>query len=150
MFLSLTRILLGSVVTSFATTAAVALLSKKETGHAAAGVNAISHIVWGDDAAKHDEIDLQHTVIGAALNTGAMLSWAIVGELLPTPRNVIGAARNGVLLSALAYATDYYLVPKRLNPGFEQRLSGKSLFGTYAVLAASYALSAAFTRQPAR
>jgi hypothetical protein len=37
------------------------------------------------------------------------------------------------------------LVPHRFTPGFEQRLSQKSLFGAYAVLAASLALSALAT-----
>lgn len=147
MLLSLARILINSAATSFATTAAVALLSKRDTGRPAAAVNAISHIVWGDEAAKHDDADLKHTAVGAWLNAGAMLSWAVIGELLPRPRSLLGAARNGVLLSGLAYVTDYYVVPRRLNPGFEQRLSKQSLFGTYVVLAGSYALSAALTRQ---
>ncbi len=105
----------------------MALLSKRDTGRPAAAVNAISHIVWGDDAAKHDDVDVKHTAVGAWLNAGAMLSWAVVGELLPRPRSLLGAARNGVLLSGLAYVTDYYVVPRRLNPGFEQRLSKQSL-----------------------
>ena len=149
MLLTIARILLNSATTSFATTAAVALLSKRDTGHPAAAVNAISHIAWGDEAAERDDVDVKHTLVGAVLNSAAMLSWAVIGELLPRPRTLLGAARNGVLLSGLAYVTDYYVVPRRLNPGFEQRLSKRSLFGTYAVLAGSYALSAALTRQRA-
>ena len=147
MLLALARVVLSSAATSFATTAAVALLSKRDTGRPAAGINAISHIAWGDEAGKHDDVDVKHTVVGALLNVGAMVSWALVGELLPRPRTLLGAARNGVLVSGLAYVTDYYIVPRRLNPGFEQRLSKRSLFETYAVLAGSYALSAALTRQ---
>jgi hypothetical protein len=70
-----------------------------------------------------------------------------VQALLPEPRSLFGAARNATIVTALAYVTDYVVVPKRLNPGFEQRLSSKSLFGAYAVLAASLALSAFATRQ---
>jgi len=139
--------LLTSAVTSAATTAALCLLSSKDTGHSAAALNATSHIVWGDKAAKYDDWDVRHTVVGALLNAGAMGFWSAVHTLLPAPRSVFGAARNASLVTALAYLTDYHLVPHRLTPGFEQRLSRKSLFGSYAVLAASLAVSALATRR---
>ena len=141
------RTLLTSAVTSAATTTALLLLSSKDTGHAAAALNATSHIVWGEKAMKHEQWDVRHTLVGGLLNAGAMGFWSAVQALLPEPRSVLGAARNATLVTALAYATDYHLVPKRLNPGFEQRLSRKSLFGTYAVLAASLAVSAFATRR---
>ena len=141
------RTLLTSAVTSTATTAALFLLSSKDTGHPAAALNATSHIVWGDKAKKFDDWDVRHTLVGALLNAGAMGFWSAVQALLPEPRSVLGAARNAALVTALAYATDYHLVPQRLNPGFEQRLSRKSLLSAYAVLAASLAVSALGTRQ---
>jgi hypothetical protein len=73
--------------------------------------------------------------------------WSAVHAFLPEPRSVFGAARNASIVSALAYVTDYYVVPRRLTPGFEQRLSRKSLLGTYAVLAGSLAVSALATRR---
>lgn len=143
----ITRTLLTSAVTSAATTAALCLLSSRDTGRPAAALNAVSHIVWGDKAAKHDGWDVRHTVVGTVLNAGAMGLWSGVHALLPGPRSVFGAARNATIVSALAYVTDYHVVPRRLNPGFEQRLSRQSLFGTYAVLAASLAMSALATRR---
>jgi hypothetical protein len=50
-------------------------------------------------------------------------------------RPVIGAAA----VTAGAYITVYYLVPKRLTPGFEKRMSGKSLAAVYGALALSLA-----------
>jgi len=138
--------LVNTAVTSLATSAALALLSKRELKRPAAAINAVSHIVWGDKAFKKNEADWQHTLLGAALNSSAMMSWSVVGELLPRPRGFWGAARNGVLVSALAYVTDFYLVPKRLTPGFERRLSQRSLLGTYAVLASAYAIGALLNR----
>ena len=137
------RLLLRTAVTSLATTTAVAVFSKRETGHAAAGLNATSHILRGDEALRQNAADLRHTPVGGALNAAAMLSWAIVGQLLPAPRGVWGALRNGVLVSTMAYFTDFHVVPKRLTPGFEHRLSKPSLLRTYVVFAASYALGAA-------
>jgi len=141
----LTRILLTSAVTSATTTAALCLLSSRDTGQPAAALNAVSHILWGDEAAKYDRWDVRHTLAGTLLNAGAMGLWSAVHALFPAPRSVFGAARNATIVSALAYVTDYHVVPRRLNPGFEQRLSRKSLFGTYAVLAASLAVSALAT-----
>lgn len=142
----ITRTLFTSAVTSVTTTAALCLLSSKDTGRPAAALNAVSHILWGDRAAKYDKWDLRHTLTGTALNAGAMGMWSAVHALFPAPRSVLGAARNATLVTALAYVTDYHLVPHRLKPGFEQRLSPRSLAGIYGVLAASLAMSALVTR----
>lgn len=141
MAFNLSRLLLSTALTSLATAAAVALLGKRETGHAAAGINAVSHILWGDDAFQRNRADWAHTALGGGINTAAMLSWSMVGQLLPAPKSLLSALRNGLVISGLAYVTDYYIVPSRLTPGFEHRLSREGLWRTYAVLAASYALA---------
>lgn len=146
----LSRTLVTSAVTSTATTAALFLLSSRETGHPAAALNATSHILWGDKAFAYDDWDVRHTLAGAALNVGAVALWSGVQSLLPKPRSVFAAARNASLVSTLAYLTDYHLVPRRLTPGFEQRLSRQGLFGTYAVLAASLAMGALALSSPTK
>ncbi len=129
-----------------ATTVATSLLGRREVGSAAAPLNATSHILWGDSAAERDGFDLSHTVVGATLNAGAMLAWAAVQEALLGPwtrrGGVARAVASGVATSAIAYVTDYHLVPKRLTPGFEKRLSGGALAAVYASLAASLAAGA--------
>ena len=144
---SLSRLFLTSTVTAAATTSALLVLSTRETGHAAAALNATSHILWGDDAAKHDRWSLRYTAVGALLNAGAMVSWSFVQGLLPEPRSPLSAARNAGLVTALAYLTDYHVVPHRLDPGFDQRLSRKSLFGAYAVMAGALAVGALLARK---
>ena len=126
-------------ITTAATTAAVTTLAKLETGHAPAALNAVSHILWGDRAAKSDALDAKHTALGGALNATAMGVWAVAHELLPRAKSLGGACAKGALLSAGAYVVDYQLVPKRLTPGFERRLSRTALFITYGVLAAAFA-----------
>jgi hypothetical protein len=138
-FRYLTRALTAAGTATFATTVAAVLLSIKDTEHPAAALNATSHILWGDEAASHDELDLRHTLLGGVLNAGAVGLWAALQSLLPKPRSAWGIARNAALISALAYATDYFVVPKRLTPGFEKRLTQGSLLTMYAVLAASLA-----------
>ena len=134
-----------AAIASVATTAAALLLGKKEAGSAAAPLNATSHIIWGDEAANHDESNWQHTAVGTLLNAAAMVSWSLVQQLLPRPKGWVGAVLSGASVSALAYVTDYYLVPKRLTPGFEKRLSPRALFMIYAALAAALAGGAALS-----
>lgn len=135
------------------TTLAAAWVGRRETGHASAPLNATSHIVWGDDAATHDAFDLQHTVVGATLNAAAMLSWAAVQEaLLGRWARRGGAARallGGAAVSALAYWVDYHVVPRRLTPGFEMRLSRAGMTAMYAALALSLAAGLAKGRREA-
>lgn len=123
-----------------ATTAAALYVSKAETNHVAAALNATSHILWGDEAAKHDDADLEHTLVGGALNASAMGAWALVNELLPRAHTPLGAVTKGVAVSALAYVTDYLLVPKRFTPGFEKRLSPLGMLTMYGSLAGALAL----------
>ncbi len=127
---------------SASTTAAVAIMGKVEIDSAAAPINAVSHILWGDDAAQSEQLDAQHTLAGAALNAMAVTGWAGLHELLMPRRGAPGVTRavlSGVAVSALAYITDYHVVPKRFTPGFEKRLSRTALLGMYATLALSLA-----------
>lgn len=128
---------------STATTLAVAARGAIENDNAIAPLNSISHIVWGDKAALRDQPSWKYTALGVALNTAAVTSWALIyeglfgGEEDPDPaRALIG----GAVVSVCAYVTDYYVVPSRFTPGFEKRLSGRSLFGIYTVLAAGLAI----------
>jgi len=132
--------LLGTAaVATIATTAAGVLLSALETRKPAAGLNAVSHILWGDEAARVDHFDVQHTLAGGVLNASAMASWAAVNELLPRAHDTTSVLAKGVLVSALAYLVDYYVVPKRLTPGFEKRFSPRAMLVLYTVLAAGVA-----------
>ncbi len=131
----------GAVATA-ATTAVAAILGKLEGHGAAAPINAVSHILWGDEAAIPEEADARHTLVGAGLNAAAVTAWAGVHEAL-MPRNdrpsTPHALLAGAATAAVAYMVDYHVVPERLKPGFEKRLSSKALFGLYATLAISLA-----------
>src|SRR5262245_11322065 len=132
----------GAVATA-ATTAAIAACGRAEIGNAVAPLNAVSHILFGDEAARVDETTGKHTATGLALNAAAVGLWAGVHELFftpPGPRRLGPALAGRAATAALAYATDYFLVPDRLTPGFEKRLPGRSLFAIYAALAGSLAL----------
>lgn len=133
-----------ALLATAATTAAVVLLSRTNGGSFASGLNAISHMLWGEDAARHDEADVKHTLTGAALNAAAVSGWAALEEAAVQkaniPRKGLPMLLTSAAVSAAAYVTDYFLVPKRLTPGFEKRLSPQSMFVVYAALAGALAL----------
>jgi hypothetical protein len=140
---SLKDVALTSTIATAATTAAAFLLGQSEAPRAAAPLNATSHILWGEEAKGQTQLDAKYTLTGAALNAGAMVAWSAVhAALFPKKTGLLGALAGGAAVSAMAYVTDYYLVPKRLTPGFEAHLSPRGMATMYGVLAGSLALGA--------
>lgn len=132
----------GAVATT-ASTVLLAVLGKQENGSATSALNAVSHMLWGEEATKNDQLDAKHTLAGAGLNSAAMMAWAGVHEMM-LPRNerpsVGRALLAGATTAAVAYVVDYHVVPKRFTPGFEERLSRNSLAGVYVIMALSLAV----------
>ncbi len=123
-------------VASAATAAVAAALGKKEAGSPWAPLNAVSHALWGDRAARRSGFSGKYTLTGTALNQGGAMFWALLYEkAFGRTRSVPGALLGGAAIAALAYVVDYYVVPKRLTPGYEKRLSPRSLAGLYGALA---------------
>lgn len=146
---------------SAATTLAAAVCGLIEERNAVAPLNSVSHIAWGDRAGRQERPSWKYTLTGLALNTAAVTSWAALYELLfggagaVQSRHAIGSGKRGrvstpalsmsrlvaksliggAAISGLAYVTDYKLVPAWLTPGFEKRLSNRSLLGIYTALA---------------
>ena len=125
----------GSVA-SAATAAVAAALGKAEAGSAWAPLNAVSHAIWGDRAARRSGFSGKYTLTGTALNQGGAMFWALVYEkVFGRTRSLPGALLGGAAVAALAFVVDYYVVPKRLTPGYEKRLSPRALAGIYGALA---------------
>ena len=53
----------------------------------------------------------------------------------PEPASLVKPVCGGAAVAAAAYVIDYHLIPKRFTPGFEKRVSGKSLTAIFAALA---------------
>jgi hypothetical protein len=118
------------------------LIGKRQTGSMAAALNAVSHILWGDRAARTDRFDLAHTGAGTLLHGGAAWLWSAVAHQVwrRSGRGLGAAIAVGAGTAALAYVVDYHVVPKRLTPGFELRVSRLGLFAIYGVLGGALAL----------
>lgn len=132
------RALVSGTIAAAAVSLVASLAARRTTGSAAAALNATSHFAWGDAPARAAHgYSLKYTGVGAAANYGAAVFWALPYEMLGGGRRRTArrALLDGALVSALAYVTDYHVVPRRLTPGFELRLGGRALAAIYAALA---------------
>jgi hypothetical protein len=135
------RILRGALVSGSLAAAAVTLVAslaaRRATGSAASALNATSHFLWGERAARKQGYSLKYTGTGFMANYGASIFWALFYEALGggRRRRPARALADGLLVSAAAYITDYHLVPRRLTPGFELRIPPAALAAVYAALA---------------
>ena len=137
--------------TTAATTAAIAVCGATELRNAAAPLNAVSHIAWGDAAFQQNGTSARYTGLGTALNAAAMASWCVLHHAIFRPDRrgpgLAGALARGAVTASAAYVVDYYVVPKRLTPGFEERLTGRSMFAVYAALALGFAYGEHLSRR---
>lgn len=138
---------------AMAVNAATAAVGRAETGHALAPINAVSHVLWGDRAAEMDHASMKYTFNGLAINSGAALFWATIYEKLfgeaADRRDLPLALLGGGAVAGMAYVVDYHLVPERLTPGYDKRLSGKSMTMIYGVLALGLTVGALLRKQRA-
>ena len=125
----------SGAVASLTSTIALALTSKRENGTPYGATNAISHWIWGDKAARHNEASLSHTAVGYTIHHATSTFWATFYEKYfsqSEEKQVGPALLGGATIAAAACFVDYQLTPHRLQPGYEMRLSKPSLFLVYA------------------
>lgn len=136
-------LLVGSVA-SLTSLAGLALRSRAEDGRPWPSVNAPSHWLWGNVALRQDEASWRYTLTGLLIHHASSGFWGVLHEkLLCTDGEVKPAGcliRDAALTTAVAAWVDLRLVPHRLTPGFQRRLSSASLFGVYALFGIGLAL----------
>lgn len=127
--------------------AALVVAGRREAGSAAAPINAVSHWYWNREALHQQQVDLKHTAVGYVTHHVAATFWAagLAAYLHARPRAVTPrhlAAACGAA-SAIACFVDFQLTPERLTPGYEHRVSRKSLAWTYFLFAVGLAVGCA-------
>ena len=132
---SMYEVVKTGLISSAAVAIAAGIRGQMERGAAMRPVNGISHILWGPQAGKSNSISAKFTLTGLALNTVACGFWAWLYQR-GSRASASEAATDAVGVAALAYVTDYYLIPRRFTPGFELSLSSRSFPWIYAALAA--------------
>ncbi|SDY86909.1 hypothetical protein [Citreimonas salinaria] len=132
---------------------ALGVLARREGRSAAAPVNATSHVLHGAQAGTVDSIDTSHTGVGAVINYGASIFWALPFTWWLSRRRdrsagqiALGAAATGTV----AGVVDYGLVPRRLSPGWEHALPPRAVATTFGAMALGLAIGALVTRDAGR
>lgn len=134
------------LLASLASTAVLALFSKKEAGSPFAGANAISHWLWGERAFEQNRPTLKYTLVGYGIHHASSHFWGSIFEQLAG--RVLGKKSPAATVAASAAATavacfvDYKLTPKKFQPGFEQRVSRSSLAWVYVAFGVGLAAGA--------
>ena len=146
------RGLAGGAASSVLSTVALAALGKGEAASAYAPTIAISHWIWGEEAVRHAEPTLRHTLTGYLIHHSCATFWAVIferscGRLLDRrqPAITLGA---GTAAAAVACFVDYQLTPRRLRPGYEEHLSRPALAVVYGAFGLGLALGAMLSRRP--
>ena len=136
---------IGGSIAALLSAAVVTLAGKKESGSAIAPINAVSHWLWGDEAALQEDVSAKYTGVGAVTHVLSAMFWATVhAKLRPEypQRPVAAAIAGGAATSSVATLVDYGLISKRLTPGFEHRIHATSLAGALAAVGAGIAIGA--------
>ena len=109
--------------------AAITLLARVEGKPALAPATASSHWLWEDEDGRRPEDEPLRAGVGIATNVGAGLMWGglLGAHLQRSPREPHEIVRDGAVMGAVAALLDYGLLPRRLSPGWENTLSGRSV-----------------------
>ncbi|MEM8512536.1 hypothetical protein RCH14_001852 [Massilia sp. MP_M2] len=145
------RALVSGAASSIVSTVAMALVAKKETGSPYAATNAVSHYVHGRKASFRDRFSLRYTVPGLLIHHASATVWALVFERVMggvlDQKNPSAVLASAAATSAFAAFTDHKLAPRPLQPGYQKRLSNKSLGVVYTSIAVGMALGSMFLRR---
>jgi hypothetical protein len=145
------RGMVSGATASVLSTGALALFGKRETNSHYAPTNAISHWIWGDQAARHNAPSLRYTVPGYVIHHASATFWSVLferfcGHLLDR-RDTGKTIAAATAASAVACFVDYQLTPPRLKPGYEKRLSSPALAVVYGAFGLGLAAGAMLCRR---
>ena len=138
------RVIASDLLSSSLSAAVLAWRGRAETGSAAAPINAVSHWLWPRQALRQDAASARFTLTGTVVHFAAAALWSGLYEAVrarrrdATPAN---AVTDAVAVTTVAAVVDLACVPDRLTPGFEKRLSPRSLVMVYAGFAVGLALA---------
>jgi hypothetical protein len=138
------RILVSDLLSSGVSAAVLAWRGRVDARSAAAPVNAVSHWLWPREALRQDGPSARYTLTGIGIHFAAAVLWSGLYETVRACHREVTPAKvvvDAVAVSAVAAVVDLACVPDRLTPGFEKRLSPRSVAMVYAGFATGLALA---------
>jgi hypothetical protein len=148
--MAIARATVSGSVASLLSTFALAVCGKAEQGDPFLPLNGPSQWIFGRNAPYRSGFCLPHTPVGYLIHHSMSVFWALFFEKWMGPKrqsSVMKALPQAAATAALACFVDYRLTPKRLTPGFEKKLSRKSLAIVYAAFAIGLAAGLALDRE---
>lgn len=131
---TLRRAAISGTAASTLSLAALTCCGVPDCRSAFAPVNAVSHWIWARRALRQEDGSLRYTLPGYAIHHAASVFWALFyeeGVARVRPMRLMHYFGAGAAVAALACFVDLRMTPERLTPGFERRLSNRSLGWVY-------------------
>jgi hypothetical protein len=136
--------MVAGTVAGLTSLAALAVRGRVEGRSPWGPVNAPSHWVWGNRALRQDGPRPRYTVTGLLVHQLAAGFWGVLHEkflgIRGKPKPPGSLLRDAAATTAVAAVVDLALVPHRLTPGFQDRLSPRGLVAVYSLFALGLAL----------
>jgi hypothetical protein len=136
--------LISGTAASVLSAAVLALCGHIENRRPAGPLNGPSQWVFGRHAARIRKPSVRHTLTGLAIHHATATGWAFLHERSfgkdKEQQPLATRLSRAAVTAAVANVVDFQLTPQRLQPGFDQQLSRKSLLAVYAAFAIGLAL----------
>ena len=139
---SVRRALVQTLLGAVGSAAALALMARAQGLGALRPVNATSHWLNGDVAARDARWGWRTTGVGLLTHVAATGFWASIYEAWLRRRGGHPAAVLGkaAAIAGVAALVDYRATPKRFTPGWELVLTPGAMAVAYAAMAAGFAV----------
>lgn len=131
-------------IAGLASAAALVVCGRRDTGHHCAALNAPSQWLWGRKALRQNHASARFTGTGILVHQASAVFWSLVHEKALSRLTGAGAHQAmyaAALTTALAAWVDLRVVPERLTPGFNRRLTPGSLLAVYALFGVGLAVT---------
>ena len=99
------KVFLSGTLAAAAVTLVASIASRRATGAYASALNAASHFLWGDRAARRHAYSWKYTGIGFAANYGASVFWALFYEFSAAASAAAPSTRYATARSSLLSLT---------------------------------------------
>jgi hypothetical protein len=127
----------------------LALRGQAELKRPLAPLNAPSQWLWGNRALQQNGKSWRYTGTGLLIHQASAVMWGVIYErFIARPRaKPSQELRDALVATAAAATVDFVLTPRRFTPGFEKRLSTRSLLLVYGGFAVGIAIGSPLVRR---